>query len=261
MLPKCQWQLMWTQARIMVEEDDYVVLNKPPGVQVTPTVGQPAGEHASCWVPRCGLHPLQTTLPVAQTQILSARLLSSAPGTASTASVIPCVQAIGREEPLLITHRLDTCTEGVLIMGKTKAFVQHFNAAMMTKAALQKTYRALTRTSLSTGMTNVLNLYVPALKPQVHELSQLMGNIWAMSCTLCSTLVHGRCRCSDQLCVHQAAAERQRRVHRRAGAGGARQPALRAGDHGSRTGQRLRQTTATPDNALLRLSATTAQHA
>lgn len=26
------------QARIMVEEDDYVVLNKPPGVQVTPTV-------------------------------------------------------------------------------------------------------------------------------------------------------------------------------------------------------------------------------
>jgi hypothetical protein len=29
---------VWTQARIMVEEDDYVVLNKPPGVQVTPTV-------------------------------------------------------------------------------------------------------------------------------------------------------------------------------------------------------------------------------
>jgi hypothetical protein len=43
-------------------------------------------------------------------------------------------------------------------MGKTKAFVQRFNAAMMRKAALQKTYRALTRVPLSPGMTYPLPL-------------------------------------------------------------------------------------------------------
>jgi RNA pseudouridylate synthase len=164
------------------------------------------------------------------------------------AFVTPCVQAIGREEPLLITHRLDTCTEGVLIMGKTKAFVQQFNAAMMRKAALQKTYRALTRAPLSPGMTYPLPLYVPALKHQVHELWRLL-----MSNELHIVLkpVHGQRRCSGRLCVHQAAAERQRCVHRRAGARGARQPALRAGDYSRGTGQRLRKVAAFPGSALL----------
>ena len=62
-------------------------------------------------------------------------------------------QAIGRQAPLLITHRLDTCTEGVLVMGKTKEFVQRFNALLLVPGALQKTYRALARTPLQLGET------------------------------------------------------------------------------------------------------------
>lgn len=61
------------------------------------------------------------------------------------------LQAIGSDEALLITHRLDTCTEGVLIAGKTKAFVRHFNDLLLVPGAIQKTYRALTRSPLQPG--------------------------------------------------------------------------------------------------------------
>ena len=135
----------------MVEEDDYVVLNKPPGVQVTPTVDNML---ESCLI--LGAKVLAALLH-RLCQSCSVTIISCLPSltsaAASMASVLPCAQAIGREEPLLITHRLDTCTEGVLIMGKTKAFVQQFNAAMMSKEALQKTYKALTRAPLSPGVT------------------------------------------------------------------------------------------------------------
>ena len=36
-------------------------------------------------------------------------------------------QAVGHPVPLLVTHRLDQCTEGLLVLGKTKAFVAAFN--------------------------------------------------------------------------------------------------------------------------------------
>lgn len=36
-------------------------------------------------------------------------------------------QAVGQEAALRITHRLDTCTEGVLVLGKTAGFVKAFN--------------------------------------------------------------------------------------------------------------------------------------
>lgn len=61
------------------------------------------------------------------------------------------LQAIGRDGPLLSTHRLDTCTEGVLITGKTKAFVRHFNDLLLVPGKIQKTYRALTRSPLQPG--------------------------------------------------------------------------------------------------------------
>jgi hypothetical protein len=34
---------------------------------------------------------------------------------------------MGLPEPLLVTHRLDQCTEGVLVLGRTKRFVARFN--------------------------------------------------------------------------------------------------------------------------------------
>lgn len=97
--------------RIIAEGDAFLVLNKPPGVQVTPTVD-------NC---------LESCLRLG-------------------------AKAIGREEPLHITHRLDTCTEGVLITAKTKEFVQRFNASLLMPGALQKIYRAVTRRPVSTGL-------------------------------------------------------------------------------------------------------------
>lgn len=37
------------------------------------------------------------------------------------------MQALGLPQPLLITHRLDQCTEGLLVLGRTKSFVARFN--------------------------------------------------------------------------------------------------------------------------------------
>lgn len=46
-------------------------------------------------------------------------LLESAPACAAA--------ALGLPAPLLVTHRLDQCTEGLLVLGKTRAFVRAFN--------------------------------------------------------------------------------------------------------------------------------------
>jgi hypothetical protein len=37
-------------------------------------------------------------------------------------------QALGLPEPLRVTHRLDQCTEGLLVLGRSRAFVAAFNA-------------------------------------------------------------------------------------------------------------------------------------
>lgn len=53
------------------------------------------------------------------------------PGASPAQPCCPCTrcsQAIGHpEQALLITHRLDQCTEGLLVLGKTKEFVRQFN--------------------------------------------------------------------------------------------------------------------------------------
>lgn len=41
-----------------------------------------------------------------------------------------CAQAVGHPEPLKSTHRLDQCTEGLLVLGKTKAFVARFHTLL-----------------------------------------------------------------------------------------------------------------------------------
>lgn len=100
--------------RIVAEGEDFVVLNKPGGVPVAPTIDN----------------------------VLESALAGAAAGT-------------GRAAPLLITSRLDTATEGVLVLGKTADFVRRFNALVRGSAgggdaaaagppALRKFYRALT---------------------------------------------------------------------------------------------------------------------
>ena len=55
------------------------------------------------------------------------------------------VQAIGCSEPLLITHRLDRCTEGLTVIAKSVEAVRHFNGLLQANTArVHKFYRTLT---------------------------------------------------------------------------------------------------------------------
>eukprot|EP00884_Botryococcus_braunii_P014797 jgi/Botrbrau1/23318/Bobra.0102s0055.1 len=61
-------------------------------------------------------------------------------------NVLHCTaQALGRDEALYTTSRLDNCTSGLLVVAKSPAFVAAFNALLRDDAAVQKRYRALTR--------------------------------------------------------------------------------------------------------------------
>lgn len=66
----------------------------------------------ACAIPAAGgpAHPGPTCRPAAQR-----------PGVPGP------VQAVGHPQALLVTHRLDQCTEGLLVLGKTRAFVASFN--------------------------------------------------------------------------------------------------------------------------------------
>lgn len=72
------------------------------------------------------------------------RQLTEARASAPTTDSPPPVQAVGHPAPLLITHRLDQVTEGVLVLGKTPEFVARFNALIRRDdRAVRKWYRAL----------------------------------------------------------------------------------------------------------------------
>lgn len=55
------------------------------------------------------------------------------------------MQALQCAESLLITHRLDACTEGLLVVGHNRPFVQHFNQLLQRPGAVRKFYKALTQ--------------------------------------------------------------------------------------------------------------------
>lgn len=65
---------------------------------------------------------------------------------------VSCVdQALGETCPLLSTHRLDTCTEGLVVLGRKREFVAAFNKLLGQPGALKKYYRALTKEPPPTG--------------------------------------------------------------------------------------------------------------
>eukprot|EP00472_Partenskyella_glossopodia_P014617 CAMPEP_0197520926 /NCGR_PEP_ID=MMETSP1318-20131121/6238_1 /TAXON_ID=552666 /ORGANISM="Partenskyella glossopodia, Strain RCC365" /LENGTH=293 /DNA_ID=CAMNT_0043072697 /DNA_START=530 /DNA_END=1411 /DNA_ORIENTATION=- len=85
-------------------------------------------------------------------------------------------QAIGREEDLYITHRLDQPTSGVLIMGKTKEFVAFFNKLLSNRAkCLEKRYRVLTKRPLPLGNHEAYIYPVEHIgrNPQRYEISAM----------------------------------------------------------------------------------------
>lgn len=61
------------------------------------------------------------------------------------------MQALQCAESLLITHRLDACTEGLLVVGRNRPFVQHFNRLLQRPGAVRKFYKALTQHPPPTG--------------------------------------------------------------------------------------------------------------
>lgn len=83
--------------------------------------------------------PVHAALPLLQDRIVADEaefVVVSKPARVPAAptvdNVLECAptcaaQAIDHPQPLLVTHRLDQCTEGLLVLGKTKAFVQQFN--------------------------------------------------------------------------------------------------------------------------------------
>ena len=73
------------------------------------------------------------------------------------------LQALQCTEPLLITHRLDACTEGLLVVGRKRAFVQHFNQLLQQSGAVRKFYKTLTQYPPSVGESYLGVIYATAI--------------------------------------------------------------------------------------------------
>lgn len=158
----------------MADTPEFVVVSKPAGVPAAPTVDNllecapccAAQASRACRVrgpallcrstvqqPRlCALlcqNGLQSLLrPMAGCPALGGPILS--------ASLIfrHCpAQAIGHPRSLLVTHRLDQCTEGLLVLGKTRAFVAAFNELVKPGGAKgsSRSRSTITNTSSSRG--------------------------------------------------------------------------------------------------------------
>ena len=51
----------------------------------------------------------------------------------------------------MVTSRLDSCTQGVVLLGKSRAFVAAFNELMRQDGAISKSYSALSATAPPLG--------------------------------------------------------------------------------------------------------------
>ena len=95
-----------------------------------------------------------------------------------------CVgQALDEASPLLSTHRLDTCTEGLVVLGRKCIFVAAFNKLLGQPGALQKYYRALTKQAPPTGTLNAsLGGSVCRIACLQHSFVKRMGRSVSHSC-------------------------------------------------------------------------------
>eukprot|EP00850_Spirogloea_muscicola_P013126 SM000087S23408 [mRNA] locus=s87:473091:475448:- [translate_table: standard] len=57
---------------------------------------------------------------------------------------------LGLRAPLRVTHQLDTCTEGCVVMAKTKVFASKFNILLQDRR-VQKLYKVLVAVPVATG--------------------------------------------------------------------------------------------------------------
>ena len=110
-------------ARVIEHGEDWVVVDKPPGVSVNPTVDN-AVECAA---------------------VLVARALRGGTGTGAT----PCWT---ETDPLKVVHRLDVATSGVVMFARGDgAFASRFHDALRRRR-VRKTYRCVTRSPPPLGV-------------------------------------------------------------------------------------------------------------
>ncbi|GFR52274.1 hypothetical protein Agub_g14809, partial [Astrephomene gubernaculifera] len=124
----------WWLGRLLAVREDHVVVSKPPGVQVPPTVDNVRESLLAC----------------------VEGALSLPPGS------------------LLPAHRLDAGTEGVVVLARTPAFAAHFRQIMGEKAkhAVRKRYRCLVpRPPPATLLAGPQQEEDP-LQPQQHQQLQ-----------------------------------------------------------------------------------------
>lgn len=85
------------------------------------------------------------------------------------------MQALQLTEPLLVTHRLDMCTQGLVVLGKTTAFVQHFNKLLQQQGAVRKFYKTLTQSVPPLGLGSTASCVY--LYASVTRLAALMHDV------------------------------------------------------------------------------------
>ncbi|KAL4856876.1 RNA pseudouridine synthase 6 [Chlorella vulgaris] len=102
--------------RVVASTDEYVVVSKPAGVPSAPTVDNWLESAPACTAQAStsGSHRRRSCLCIFAL-LVALRLAGSK------------VSALALEQPLLLTSRLDQCTEGLLVLAKTRSFVARFN--------------------------------------------------------------------------------------------------------------------------------------
>jgi len=103
------YEVDW-KGRVLDDGAEWVVVNKPAGVSVNPTVDNFKENTAAC-----------------------------------------VASALGRDSALIVTHRLDVATSGVLVLAKTSAFAKFFHNVLALRR-VHKTYRTLTHKPVPIGI-------------------------------------------------------------------------------------------------------------
>lgn len=118
------------RSRVLGQGTDWVVVDKPPGFSVNPTVDN-AVECAAFQV---------------------ARALIETPETENTSNETHKAQSWTNGSPLKVLHRLDVFTSGILMFARgNTGFAKHFHEALRTRR-VHKTYRCVTCTKPKLGI-------------------------------------------------------------------------------------------------------------
>lgn len=121
------------RARLIASSEDFVAVDKPPGVNVSMTV-----DNAVECVAQCVAAEMRADNP--PTTIADASSSSDAEPPSWAES-----------DPLVVTHRLDAATSGVLVLARTVDFARRFNDALRAKR-VRKLYACLTLAPVPTGL-------------------------------------------------------------------------------------------------------------